>query len=95
MVQLKASVVDPVRYFNIGGCDYEKGDWTLVYLDKQVDRSGNILEDELEVGISYRVNPSQPPLQTPIKISDYSDALGAPYTSLNTLLKDLGILLGF
>ena len=92
-VQIKPSTVDTDRLFNIGGCEYEKGNWSLFYLNKQVDGSGVIVnEAEVQLGIVNKLDLNNT-LQDALIFSNYDDASNVPYTSLNALITDLGPLL--
>jgi hypothetical protein len=92
MVQLKASVNDPVKMFNLDGDDVGKGKWSLFYINKQVDDLGNVVNySSLQIGLRNKSNPTET-LQDAIIFSNYIDSSGDPYTSYESLISDMGNL---
>lgn len=94
MAVIKAGLSDPNTTFNFNGLDYKKGIWEVFYNNKEIDQNGNINKDKITVGIRNQTEPSYR-LQRPIKISDYENGTGTPYSDLDTLVLDLTALLGF
>lgn len=94
MAVIKAGLSDPNTTFNFNGLDYKKGIWEIFYNGKEVDQDGNINKAKITVGIRNQTEPSYR-LQRPIKISDYINGSGTPYSDLDTLVLDLTALLGF
>jgi hypothetical protein len=93
-VQIKASVINATKFFTLGGCEYEKGDWALFYINVQVDSSGSKNEEALQVGVAYKSDLTTV-LQSALIYSNWLDGNGDPYPDLSTLLKDLATLLGY
>lgn len=93
MARITQGQADADQFFNLDGLDHQKGLWEIYYASEQLDDAGVIDETTLRVGIRS-IRQRDTIIQSPILVSEYENGSGISYTSLNTLIYDLGNLLG-
>jgi len=81
---IKDSILNPYHSFNLGGLDYDKGVYTLFYANKSLDAQGEIIKDEVSVGIRSKTEFNKV-LQEPLPISSWSNGTES-YTDLDSLI---------
>lgn len=88
---VKESIINPEKYFNLNGLEYEKGEYTLFYNNRFINSSGDLIKENVNVGIRSKYLDGRVLVHpTPIKI--YTDG-STNFTSLDDLVLYLsGIL---
>jgi hypothetical protein len=89
MPKIQEYTPDPVNFFLLDGLRRERGDWGLVYENKNEDVLG-----QDSVGVIYKTDPNAFPLIGVTKFSNYTDENDNPYPDMATLIEDLNTFLG-
>lgn len=93
MAKIKAGVSDPEKTFNLNDLDYLKSAFEVYYGNKTL--VNDVLDtNNVTVGIR-RVTDITDILQTPLRVSDWTDATDTPYSDFDTLIEDLYGFVGF
>jgi hypothetical protein len=92
MTKIQESVNDNTRFFNVNGLDYPKNQYIYKYRNEVVN-DGNVDTTVIEIAIVDKYTGEL--LISYSRVEDYVNAFDVEYTSIETLLADLSILLGF
>lgn len=94
MAVLKVSSARGSKFFNLNGIDYQKGLCRIVYGNEEVNSSGQLLDATLRVGLKYIYDNRQEVIQHPIPVTSWYNGAGEQYTSLISLVSDIGFITG-
>ena len=94
MAKIGAGTANATDFFNLNGLDYSKGLWQITYSNVLWDSNKDVDVDELQIGISSAYTDRREDLQHPIKVTDWEELNGTPYSDLSTLLNNLHSFLG-
>lgn len=95
MAKIQAGISDADNAFNLDGLDYPKNRYEIYYDGKSRLADGSFDEDVIRVGIRSINNSTHGSLQKPLRVSDWTDASDAAYTTLTDLVRDLITFVGF
>jgi len=88
---VKESLINPDKFFNLNGLEYEKDEYVLVYNNLLSDTSGNLIKDGVNVGLKSKFS-SGSVLVYPIPFSLYTNGITF-FTDLDTLILYLSDLI--
>lgn len=90
---IKTSTLVPDKFFELDGMSYEKNVYTIYYNNIELDTDGNVIKDNVHVGIRSRSNFNQV-LVHPLSIDSWNDG-SSDFSDLDSLVTHITGLISF
>lgn len=90
---IKESILNPTTHFNFDGLEYQKDVYLLTYGNIQLDSSGDIIKEDVTVGLRHK-NDFTVVLSSNKPVTSWSDG-NINFSDLDTLVGHIGGLISF